>query len=91
MRKSKSLSQIREASGVTQVAMAERLGIKQANVSRMESRGDLLVSTLTSYVEAVGGTLEISVRIGHDVINLSLEETRGKKRPRKTRVVSTST
>ena len=43
----------------TQVQMAEYLGIDQANVSRIEQRTDLLLSTLSSYVEASGGTLRL--------------------------------
>ena len=43
----------------TQVQMAEYLGIDQANVCRIEQRTDLLLSTLSSYVEASGGTLRL--------------------------------
>ena len=39
--------------------MAELLGVKQENVSRLERRTDLLLSTLSSYVEAMGGTLKL--------------------------------
>jgi len=43
----------------TQVALAERLNIPQTAVSRMERRTDLLLSTMRSYVEALGGRLEL--------------------------------
>ena len=40
-------------------ARAESLGIGQERVSRLEKRSDLLLSTLRSYVEAMGGNLQI--------------------------------
>ena len=39
--------------------MAKELGINQENVSRIEKRSDLLLSTLSGYVEAMGGTLRL--------------------------------
>ena len=54
-----SLRQLRVAREKTQVQMAEYLGIDQANVCRIEQRTDLLLSTLSSYVEASGGTLRL--------------------------------
>ena len=39
--------------------MAATLGIGQEGVSRLEKRSDLLISTLRSYVEAMGGSLSI--------------------------------
>lgn len=52
-----SLAAIRKAAGnLTQDEVAPKLGVKQAAVSRVESRGDLLLSTLGDYLEAVGAT-----------------------------------
>jgi hypothetical protein len=39
---------------------AELLGISQGNVSRLEGRSDVYLSTLRSYIEALGGHLEIA-------------------------------
>ncbi len=50
---------LRQARHKTQVAIAERLNIPQASVSRMERRTDLLLSTLREYVCALGGRLEL--------------------------------
>jgi transcriptional regulator with XRE-family HTH domain len=41
-----NLAMIRKAAQLTQVEVAKRLGVGQAAVSRMESRGDMLLSTL---------------------------------------------
>jgi len=50
---------LRKARKQTQVELAEKLGIDQAGVSAIENRSDLLVSTLTKYVRALGGDIEI--------------------------------
>jgi hypothetical protein len=42
--------------------MAEMLDIGQDSVSRLEQRSDLLLSTLRSYVNAMGGSLQLTVR-----------------------------
>jgi hypothetical protein len=55
----KSLQDLRRAHKLTQRRMAEVLGIGQDSVSRLEQRSDLLISTLRSYVEAMGGRLSI--------------------------------
>jgi transcriptional regulator with XRE-family HTH domain len=54
------LAELRSTIGVTQVELAGRLGISQGNVSELERRDDLFLSTLRSYVEALGGRLEIA-------------------------------
>jgi DNA-directed RNA polymerase specialized sigma subunit len=52
-----TLQAIRKAQGLTQKAIAERLGIEQVSVSRLENRADMLITTLASYIEAMGGKL----------------------------------
>src|SRR5262245_41607865 len=54
-----SLRDLRQALNLTQERLAEALGIGQDAVSRLEKRSDLLISTLRSYVEAMGGRLSI--------------------------------
>ena len=56
-----SLQDLRKARKWTQVRVAKELGINQENVSRIEKRNDLLLSTLSGYVEAMGGTLRLVV------------------------------
>jgi len=52
----------RKAQDLTQERMAELLGVGQDNISRLESRADMLLSTLRSYVSAMGGSLDLVVR-----------------------------
>jgi DNA-binding transcriptional regulator YiaG len=54
-----SLRELRRAHKLTQERIGETLGIGQDQVSRLEQRSDLLISTLRSYVEAMGGRLTI--------------------------------
>jgi DNA-binding XRE family transcriptional regulator len=55
----RSLQELRRAHKLTQKKMAEVLGVGQDSVSRLEQRSDLLISTLRSYVEAMGGKLSL--------------------------------
>jgi transcriptional regulator with XRE-family HTH domain len=54
-----TLRDLRQAQQLTQERMAELLGVEQENVSRIERRADLLLSTLASYVAAMGGKLRL--------------------------------
>lgn len=54
-----TLRDVREALALTQERMAELLGIGQDSVSRLERRSDLLLSTLGSYVKAMGGRMQL--------------------------------
>lgn len=56
-----TLQELRKARKLTQTQLAETLNIRQATVARMEKRGDLMLSTLRGYVEAMGGTLSLTV------------------------------
>jgi DNA-binding XRE family transcriptional regulator len=58
-----TLQALRKKLNLTQEAMAELLSIRQANVSKVEKRADMLISTLRSYLEAMGGTLELTARV----------------------------
>ena len=54
-----SLRDLRRARAKTQESLAKELGIGQEGISRLEKRADLLLSTLRSYVEAMGGKLRL--------------------------------
>jgi DNA-binding XRE family transcriptional regulator len=54
-----ALDELRTARELTQERLGETLGIKQATVSKIERQSDMYVSTLTKFIEAMGGTLEI--------------------------------
>jgi predicted transcriptional regulator len=54
-----SLKALRELAGLTQADLAKRLEVGQAAVSKVESRGNVQISSLKKYVEALGATLRI--------------------------------
>lgn len=58
----RTLQDLRKARELTQVRVAKILGITQDNVSRLEKRSDVLLSTLKSYIEAMGGKLDLVIR-----------------------------
>jgi hypothetical protein len=69
-----TLRGVREASGRTQVTVAEESGMDQADISRLETRADFSecqVATLQRYVEALGGQLELVARFGDKRLTLT--------------------
>jgi DNA-binding XRE family transcriptional regulator len=54
-----TLRELRRARKLTQVRMAKTLGISQDQVSRLEQRTDLHLSTLQGAVRALGGQLSL--------------------------------
>lgn len=67
------LAELRDHFGLRQEDVAERLHVSQSRVSRIE-RGDIdtaQVSTLRAYAQALGGDIEIAVRVGSDRIPIS--------------------
>ena len=70
-----TLRQLREARERSQVEMAEKLHINQAAVSKLERRTDMYLSTLRSYIEAMGGRLEIVARFPNRAVRIMQFET----------------
>jgi predicted XRE-type DNA-binding protein len=62
------LAEIRETSGLNQIDIANRLGVSQSRVSRIE-RGDLVraeIATVRASVGALGGEVEIVAKFGDE-------------------------
>lgn len=86
-----SLRELRKAHRLTQERIAETLGVGQEQISRLEKRSDLLISTLRSYVEAMGGRLTIMAEfpehkpiILSGLASLDPDETPPRRDPRTT-------
>ncbi len=54
-----TLAQVRKARSLTQTTIATLLEMDQSEVSRLERRSDMLLSTLRSFIQAAGGELEL--------------------------------
>ena len=53
------LHDLRRALALTQKELAEKLNVNQPAVSKLENKDDVYLSSLRSYIEAVGGKLKI--------------------------------
>ena len=71
MLKEMPLQELRQAHQMSQERMAEILHTKQANISRIERRTDMYISTLRSYIEAMGGQLDIVARFPNGEIHIN--------------------
>lgn len=79
-----TLAELRKAQKLTQQVVARRLGIKQESVSSIETRSDMLISTLRGYVKAMGGDLSLSVSFpGRPRVELATLVSPGRKRKAK--------
>jgi hypothetical protein len=65
------LQELRQARHLTQVALAQRLRSTQAQVSKLERRADMYVSSLRGYIEALGGDLEIVARFPDGAVRIT--------------------
>lgn len=59
----RTLADLRKGGAMTQAGVGAKLNISQDQVSRLEKRADMLLSTLKKYVGAVGGSVHIVVEI----------------------------
>jgi len=66
------LQELRQAKAMSQEKLAEELNIKQSSVSKIEHRTDIYVSTLRSYIEALGGELNIIAKFPEGQIKINL-------------------
>lgn len=67
------LRELREQAGLTQAQVAQRIGVGQRQVSKIE-HGDLdsaKIGTIRSYLEAVGGELAIEYVMGDDRVQVA--------------------
>lgn len=76
----RTLRELRRARLLTQEQLARSLSVSQAQVSRIESQTDLYLSTLRSYVQAIGGDLELYAAFPDgQMVEISIDELLGKE------------
>ena len=84
LRQEMTLAELRKAFSLTQDTLAKTLNVKQAEISKIENRADMLMSTLRNFVQAMGGDLEVRAVFPNRVIEIStfssLAGTPGKSR-----------
>lgn len=67
-----NLAAVRRAADLTQVELAKAMGVAQSEISRIESRPDMLLSTLASYLAAAGDRPRVVVTIAGCDIEVDL-------------------
>lgn len=65
------LLELRRARNLSQQKLAEALETTQGEVSKIEHRTDLYLSTLRNYIEAMGGELDIIARFKDGAVRIS--------------------
>ncbi len=65
-----ALADLRRARSLTQQQVAESLSVNQAWISRFERQTDMYISTLRSYIEGLGGELDMVARFGDVSVKL---------------------
>jgi transcriptional regulator with XRE-family HTH domain len=66
------LSSIRDAAGVTQVQLAAAINTTQGQISRLERQSDMLLSTLSAYLTALGVDAQIVIEVGDQTMAYDL-------------------
>jgi hypothetical protein len=51
--------------------LAKNLNVKQAEISKIENRADMLMSTLRNFIQAMGGELEVRAVFPDRAIEIS--------------------
>jgi predicted XRE-type DNA-binding protein len=65
------LLELRKARNLSQQKLAEILETTQGEISKIEHRTDLYLSTLRNYIEAMGGELDIVARFKDGAVRIS--------------------
>ena len=73
------LAEIRRATGVTQVELATAMATSQGQISRIERQSDMLVSTLSAYLTALGAEARLVVSVAGQTLTYDLTDERGKR------------
>ncbi len=76
MRDVLAIEELRAGRRLTQEQVAEALGVSQANVSQIEHQDNIYLRTLSSYIEALGGQLEVRAVFPDETVVLALPGAR---------------
>jgi transcriptional regulator with XRE-family HTH domain len=79
------LAELRQAREHSQEELARELKVGQPAVAKLEKRADMYVSNLRRYIEALGGSLEITARFPEGAVNITnfgdLKNSEGQLQP----------
>jgi DNA-binding XRE family transcriptional regulator len=66
------LQELREKRHISQVDVADKLGVRQPTVSKIERREDVNLGTLRRYIRALGGELHILARFKDESVEIGV-------------------
>jgi transcriptional regulator with XRE-family HTH domain len=75
------LRELRKSRNITQVEVAQAMGVEQAAVSKLEHRGDMYLSTVYAYIRALGGELKLVASFPEGDIPLKPFEVQADRQP----------
>ncbi|WP_176234683.1 helix-turn-helix domain-containing protein [Mycobacterium simiae] len=73
------LAALRRSACLTQTQLAAKLGVGQAQISKIERQDDMLISTLAAYLAALSADAKIVAEVGGHTVTYDITATR---RPR---------
>jgi transcriptional regulator with XRE-family HTH domain len=65
------LAVLREQLGKSQIELAELLGTSQPDVTQLERSEDLQLSSISKYIHALGGQLQVNAVVGNTTYRLT--------------------
>jgi ribosome-binding protein aMBF1 (putative translation factor) len=71
LREEMALHELRQAIGISQRALADKLDVLQPAIAKMERRADIRISSLRKLIEAMGGSLEIRAHFPHGDVTIA--------------------
>ncbi len=75
-----NLKSLRKTRNRSQAEVAGALQLSQSAISKLESRADVSLRVLRSYITALGGTLEVLARFPDGEMHLTVPPTTSRKR-----------
>src|SRR5438132_13149537 len=71
LKREMALHELRQAREQSQEDLARELKVGQPAVAKLERRADMYVSNLRRYIEALGGSLEITARFPEGAVSIT--------------------
>lgn len=71
LKEAMALHELRQARARSQEELARELNVGQPAVAKLERRADMYVSNLRRYIEALGGSLEITARFPEGSVSIT--------------------
>ena len=82
IRMGQRLGSVHTGRGVTQTEPARRMGVSQSHVAQVEARDDVYLSTLISYIHALGGDPRIEAAFpGEEPVAITLGTASHEQKP----------